>query len=327
MPKVSVIVPIYNVECYIDRCARSLLGQTLEDIEYIFIDDCSSDNSVGILLNVIAQFPDKQKNIRVEKMAVNCKQAAVRSLGIKLATGDYVIHCDSDDWVDIEFYKKLYDEAIRSGADVVFAPIIDEYATSSILRNAVELPKTGKEILANWYCNTNAMFTVNKLVKREIYYQNNILPFEGVNMWEDNGLMFRVLYYADKVSSIHGSAYHYNHTNNAATTASYGRQQVNQMLKCADLLDKFFVEKEDAIRFRKSINTIKYLAKLNLITTSYKGIREFKDFYPESNEAVNYISLNAFSTKGKIRFLFVKYHMAWLFVTLFKCFSVVQCLM
>ena len=84
------------------------------------------------------------------------------------------------------------------------------------------------------------------------------------------------------------------------------------------VLDKFFSEREDATNFTKTVNAVKYLAKLNLITTSYRGIREFKEFYPESEEAKRYISLNAFSTKGKIRFLFVKYNMAWLFVTLFK---------
>ena len=140
-------------------------------------------------------------------------------------------------------------------------------------------------------------------------------------MWEDNGLMLRILYHANRVSSISGPAYHYNHTNMGAMTASYGRSAVDQMLKCADLLDKFFSEKNDAQEYVKTVNAVKYLAKLNLITTDYKGIREFKQIYPESNEAANYISLDAFSIKGKIRFLFVKYHFAWLFVTMFKCIT------
>lgn len=324
MPKVSVIVPVYNAANYIERCARSLLGQTLDDIEYIFIDDCSTDNSLEILYDIIKEFPSRYKTIKVEKMATNSRQAAVRGRGIQLATGDYVIHCDSDDWVDLDFYEKLYEEAVSSMADVVFAPVIDEYENSSNHRKTDYLCKTGKEIIANWYCYYNAMFTVNKLVKREIYHLNNILPFKDVNMWEDNGLMFRILYYADKVSSIKGSAYHYNRTNNGATTSNYGRNQVDQMIMCADKLDNFFADKTDAKRYEKSINSLKYLAKLNLITTSYEGIREFKELYPEADEAKRYINFNAFSTKGRIRFLFVKYNVAWLFVTLFKCLKFVQ---
>lgn len=322
MPKVSVIVPIFKVEQYIERCAECLFNQTLDDIEYIFIDDCSPDRSIELLQKVVSQYPSRSESVRIERMPKNSRQAAVRSYGMQLATGDYVIHCDSDDWVDLDYYEKMYAEAVRCDADVVFAPIVDEYVGSSVLRKMDPLPNIGKDIVANWYSINTAMYLWNKLVKRNIYTKNHILPFEGINMWEDNGLMLRVLYYAHRVSSITGSAYHYNHTNMAATTSGYGRSAVDQMLKCADLLGKFFAEKDDAPKYVKTVNTVKYLAKLNLITTEFAGIREFKQTYPESDEAVNYISLNAFSPKGKIRFLFVKYHMAWLFVTLFKCASI-----
>lgn len=321
MPKVSVIIPVYNVENYIERCATYLFNQTLDDIEYIFIDDCSPDRSVDILREILPLYPNRKASVRLEKMSTNSRQAAVRRRGMQLATGDYVIHCDSDDWVDLDYYEKMYREAIRSGADVVFAPIVDEYTDSSVLRKMESLPNTGKEIVANWYGTNIAMYSWNKLVKRSIYVENNVLPFEGVNMWEDNGLMLRVLYYANKVSSITGTAYHYNHTNMGAMTTSYGRSAVEQMIKCANLLGKFFSEKDDALQYVKTVNAVKYLAKLNLITTKFSGIQEFKNIFPESNEAVNYISLNAFSAKGKIRFLFVKYHMAWLFVTIFKLAS------
>lgn len=321
MPKVSVIVPVYNVENYIERCATCLFKQTLDDVEYIFIDDCSPDRSIELLRNIISQFPNRSGSVRIVKMPTNSRLAAVRRHGIQLATGDYVIHCDSDDWVDVDLYKIMYDEAVRCDADVVFAPIVDEYVNSSVLRKMEPLPNNGKDLVSSWYRTNTAMYSWNKLVKRTIYTENNILPFEGINMWEDNGLMLRVLYYANRVSSVTGTAYHYNHTNMGAMTQGYGRSAVNQMLKCADLLGKFFAEKDDAQEYAKTVNAVKYLAKLNLITTGFAGIREFKQTYPESDEAVNYISLNAFSTKGKIRFLFVKYHLAWLFVTLFKCAS------
>lgn len=321
MPKVSVIVPVYNVENYIERCAKSLFEQTLDDIEYIFIDDCSPDSSMDILKKIVAQYPHRIESVRFERMPVNSRQAAVRKRGIQLATGDYVIHCDSDDWLDIELYKMMYDEAIRSESDVVFAPIVDEFSDSSVLRVSDILHDDGKELVANWYRTTIAMYSWNKLVKRSIYTDNNILPFDDINMWEDNGLMLRVLYYAKKVSSIEGPAYHYNQANINAMTVGYGRSAVDQMLRCADLIDDFFTSKKDSIHYVKTVNTLKYLAKLNLITTEYNGITEFKKIYPESNDAINYIGLNAFSTKGKIRFLFVKYHMEWLFVTLYKCLS------
>ena len=321
MPKLSVIVPVYKAEKYIEKCAISLFEQTLDDIEYIFIDDCTPDNSIDILKGIIKQYPNRIKNIKIIRMEKNSRQAAVRKYGMQLALGDYVIHCDSDDWVDNDYYEKMYLAAIHDNADVVFAPVVHEYVTSSTILNFEHLPNTGKKIVANWFCTNIPMYTVNKLVRRKIFQENQIYPFEGVNMWEDNGLMLRILYYSNRVTSIVGAAYHYNQTNVAATTKGYGKSAVDQMLKCAKLLDEFFRDKSDAHQYQKTVNAVKYLAKLNLITTQYKGIREFKQIYPESDEAVNYISLNAFSIKGKIRYLFVKYHLSWLFVSLFKCLN------
>ena len=114
MPKVSVIIPIYGVEKYIRRCAESLFSQTLDDIEFIFIDDCSPDKSMEILYSVMDVFrskiTEKHWSIRIERMPQNCGQAYVRRYGMSLCSGDFVIHCDSDDWVDINMYKKLYEK-------------------------------------------------------------------------------------------------------------------------------------------------------------------------------------------------------------------------
>lgn len=318
MHKVSVIIPIYKVENYIERCAVSLMEQTLDDIEFIFVDDCSPDNSVEILMSVIEKYPSRRDSVKIVKMDQNSRQAAVRAYGMRLATGDYIIHCDSDDWVDVDLYEKMYIEAVSKDADAVFCSIIDEYANSSVLRNEYILPSTGKELVSKWYCSNIGMHTWSKLVRRSIFIENNLYPYEGINLWEDNGLMLRFFYYANKISSINDSAYHYNQANQNAITASYGRKEIDQMLQCAKQLEQFFASKPDANEFCRTVNSIKYLAKINLITTRYDWLKEFNLLFPESNEAKTYISLNAFSIKGKIRFLFVKYHLAWLFVSIYK---------
>lgn len=318
MPKVSVIIPVYGVEHYIERCARSLLNQTLDDIEFIFIDDCSPDNSIEILKKIIGEYPERENDVHLVRMPQNSHQAAVRTYGIQLATGDFIIHCDSDDWVDDVLYEKMYNEAIQTCADVVICPICDEYQGKCSIRHKYELPTTCNEVLENWHRRSVGMFMWNKLVKRSIFVEHNLLPFEGVNMWEDNGLMLRVFYYAKGLSQIDGPAYHYNHGNNKAMTNGYGRDAVDQMIRCATLLGEFFENKSDGKRYEKTVITVKYLAKLNLITTRFDWLREFYQLFPESNSAVNSIGLDAFSTKGKIRFLFVKYHLAWLFVLIFK---------
>lgn len=318
MPKVSVIIPVYNASAYIERCVRSLFEQTLDDIEYIFINDCSPDDSIDILNRVLADYPKRKVQTRIFEMSTNSRQAAVRRAGIKLASGEYIIHCDSDDWVDTHLYERMYKEAIRSNADIVICPVRNEYKSGGKTKVLPYLPNSCQEVLENWFHNSIAMFTVNKLVKGTVYKENDLLPFDGINMWEDNGLFLRTFYYAKGLSTIDDAVYHYNRTNINAMTAGYGRDAVDQMIKCAGLIDSFFKSKPDGKRFEKTVLALKLFARLNLITDNYVGLKEYESTYSESNTILSEIGLKAFSLKGKIRFLFVKYHLAWLFVTLFK---------
>lgn len=121
MPAVSIIVPVYNVEPYMARCVRSLFGQTLQDVEYIFVDDCTPDRSIEVMRQVLEEeFPDRIPQVKVFRMPRNSGQAKVRMQGLALATGDYIIHCDSDDEVAVpDAYGRLYEKAVREDLDIV----------------------------------------------------------------------------------------------------------------------------------------------------------------------------------------------------------------
>ena len=96
-PKVSIIVPIYRVEEYIERCAESLFAQTFDDIEYIFVDDCSPDKSVEILQRTLEKYPHRKRLTRIERLSSNSGLTAVRRQGIKLATGENTDNLESND--------------------------------------------------------------------------------------------------------------------------------------------------------------------------------------------------------------------------------------
>lgn len=106
--KVSVIIPIYNVAAYIARCVRSLLGQTLDDVEFIFVDDCSSDDSIFILEAVIKEFPKRAETIKLIRHSQNMGLPAARNSGLEMAEGEYIFHCDSDDWLESTALENLY---------------------------------------------------------------------------------------------------------------------------------------------------------------------------------------------------------------------------
>ena len=108
MPKVSVIVPIYNVEKYIERCLRSLFEQTLDDIEYIFVNDCTPDNSMIILEKILKEYPHRIKQVKIINHEQNQGQAGARTSGMKAMTGEYMIHCDPDDWVELDMYEIMF---------------------------------------------------------------------------------------------------------------------------------------------------------------------------------------------------------------------------
>ena len=112
MPKVSVIVPIYEVEKYIERCVRSLFEQTLDDIEYIFVDDCTKDNSITVLERVIKDYPNRKSQITILHHETNKGLPQARKTGLLSARGDYIAHCDSDDWVDHKLFALMYEKAV-----------------------------------------------------------------------------------------------------------------------------------------------------------------------------------------------------------------------
>lgn len=322
MPKITVIIPVYNVASYIEKCARSLFEQTLDGIEFLFVNDCTLDNSVEILEHLIEEYGSKLLTkgsvARVVTMPSNVGQAGVRRQGILEAAGDFVIHCDGDDWVDLDLYEKLYTEAITSKADIVMCGSVHEYANRSEIYDVVVAPCNCKELVRNWFKKCIGMHCWNKLVRRSLYADNDVLPWVGLNMWEDNGLMTRLFYHADKLSVVRSSYYHYNRANLGAMTNGYGQKQVKQMIGVAERLTEFFESKPDAKEFEKTVMAFQFLAKLNLITDSFSRIKEYKRLFPGSEAIMPELDPKAFSVKGRFRFNTVRHHLAWLFVLMFK---------
>ncbi|MCM1452577.1 MAG: glycosyltransferase [Clostridium sp.] len=125
--KVSVLIPIYGVEKYIARCARSLFNQTLkEGIEFIFVNDATKDNSMDVLKSVIDEFPNRKEQIRIIEHSENKGLAVARVTGVTSAKGEYVTHCDSDDWVEPTMYEKMYNVAKQKGSDIVVCDYVTE---------------------------------------------------------------------------------------------------------------------------------------------------------------------------------------------------------
>lgn len=218
MPKVSVIIPVYGVEKYIERCARSLFEQTLDDIEYIFVDDCTPDKSIDILKSIVNEYQSRlskeYKKVRIEKMSQNSGLPNVRRYGIKLATGDYIAHCDSDDWVELDMYQQMYNKAIEEDADVVVCDYVVTNGTSVIKTINACHAKSPKQLIEKCLFQRDPWSLCNKLFNRKAYY--NIEYPKGA-MGEDMVTTIQLLWNCKTLSYINKPYYQYFYNSESIT--------------------------------------------------------------------------------------------------------------
>lgn len=281
-PKVSVIVAIYNVEHYIEKCAESLFNQTLTDIEYVFVDDCSTDKSIDVLGAVIERFPHRIKSIKLIRNAKNSQVAYSRTVGMRAATGEYVIHCDPDDFIEQDFYERVYSEAAKTGADIVATNYYRETADCTVEVKADYFSNQPKECIMNVFRNNFPPFLWSHLVKRSLYVENDIYPYEGINTGEDLNVLLRVFYYAKKLTYIDKAYYHYvmrvsSLTHNRDAMALWN----NNISKNLKQIIDFFDSKDDAEYYSTMLNYLKFTKKQILLSAKPPQTKMWYDIYPE----------------------------------------------
>ena len=286
MPKVSVIIPVYGVEQYIERCARSLFEQTLEDIEFIFVDDCTPDKSIEILKNVLEDYPQRKNQVKIERHEKNMGLPIARQSGLKVASGDYIIHCDSDDWVDVTMYEKMYNKAIEEGSDVVVCDymVTDGESTQNIVK-ACHSEKPF-EFLENMLFQRDPWSLWNKLFKKTAYSKDLIYP-KG-NMGEDMILCLQLIRNSTKITYINESLYYYFFNINSITKSRSRKKIINkfeQSVSNASVLLEICKKWNIYDKYRDAINSI-LLNNKNLIRpligeTKYYVI--WKNTFPEIN--------------------------------------------
>lgn len=208
MPKVSVVVPVYGVEKYIERCARSLFEQTLDDIEYLFIDDCTPDKSVEILKQVMEDYPQRKNKVVIHRMEQNSGQAKVRESGMRSATGEYVIHCDSDDWVHPEMYERLYHYAVTGDYDMVWC---DYYRSDGKHNEYIpqESDTQAVNLVGNMLAGSSSRLigsVCNRLYKRRL--QMGII-YPKANMNEDLVIVTQLTLVCKKIGHLSQALYYY----------------------------------------------------------------------------------------------------------------------
>lgn len=283
-PKISVIVPVYKVEKYIEKCVSSLMEQTLDDIEYIFVDDCSPDNSIKILETTLERYPHRVANVRIIHHDVNKGLTSARNSGLAVARGEYIAHCDSDDWVESTMYEELYNKAVKENADIVYSNInmvfkgyCEVYPSAAYSEDKTVLMKN--YISSVWTC------LVFAIAKRELYDTHSLKSPTHLSYCEDFWLSVRLFHFARKIAYVNKAFYNYNRMNETSIVHTLNRRtEKEEQTVYLETID--FFEKEGVIsdyEIELSWRILKSKQELVLDKARHK---EFCEIYPISHKYI-----------------------------------------
>ena len=303
-PEISIIVPVYNVEPYVARCLDSLIEQTLRDIEIICVDDKSTDNSLSILY----EYAKKDKRIRVIALEKNSGVSTARNTGIDAAIGGYISFVDPDDYVDINFYERLYICAIQSGCDIVKGNTETTYFNGSQWDEndqLVEVQKFGKWHLHHPWI---AVMCCTDMVNR-----HNLRFRVDMMYGEDEVFLAECVAVANKVCVCLDVFYHYLRRENSLATPILSPEKITSELKSVNLicdiynnsdmapnvylscyyyrwhkLIRFLFHQNTSLSCRK--NVMENLISLYINCKNKSGLMKiYRQEYPDYAETVKYI--------------------------------------
>ena len=261
--KVSILVPVYGVENYIEKCAITLFSQTFKNIEYIFVDDCSTDNSILKLNKVISLYPERAAAIKIVKHDRNRGVASARQTAIDAATSDYFLFVDSDDYIEIDMVELLYKKAIETSADIVFCPFFYEYKERKT-KIYDDIFSTDKVELIN-ICFKGQPALWNKMIRRKLIVKNELKILPGINYGEDLSVVPQIIYYSEKFSLVQKPLYHYVQYNSDSYTSKFTEKSLKDTLEVIQILQNFFENKPDYQKYRIILLTLKAVRKAKIL--------------------------------------------------------------
>lgn len=294
--KLSIIVPVYNAEKYLDKCLKSLVEQTFDDFEIICVNDGSTDRSLFILNEYAREFPDIIKVIST----TNGGQGRARNLGIEVSEGDFIGFVDSDDWVDITMFEKLYSAVIKENADISICRVMDCYDDYS----SVSTESSDARI------EDTASCIYNKIYRRSVI---DGLKFPEGLWYEDLGFGIQVVSSTNKYAFVEEPLYYYR-IGHTSTMTNQNAQKNLDIISIMDIIYHYFKDND------KDMNTFEYLLinhvlidairRVSLMKTEnkkavIKQLRAYAHFHiPTLNNCLEYRN----TPKSRKLAIFLNYH-------------------
>ena len=239
MLKVSIIIPVYNTEKYLRKCLDSVCNQTLQDIEIICVNDCSTDDS----LEILKEYASNDNRIKIINFTENKGAAVARNTAIEQAKGEYIGFVDSDDYVDLDFYEKLYSKAKETNADISKGCLWQTKYANQTLKEINDFSKIKNNKFVFYYYFTTAIY------KSIVIKEKNIRFPEKIKHLEDPFFLTLMVYNSKKITFVDSVKYYYNLDNDTSTTNNKSFQSlqdiINGVFKNLDLFNHLNLSKED----------------------------------------------------------------------------------
>lgn len=272
---VSIIVPVFNVEKYLDRCMQSIVNQTLKNIEIILINDGSTDSS----LDIINEYSKGHENIIILNQK-NEGQGKARNKAIEIAKGNYIGFIDADDYVDINMYENMINKAYKEDADIVTCGYyqVNDYDSSIISKNILDEGAITKEACISNCINGKLSLAVwNKIFRRKFIQDNNLSFIEG-RYYEDMYMCIKAVISAKKIYNV-GECYYKYVNRNGSTVKQRGKRYLDDYIFASSEIRKLLKNENNYIQnyfMQNEIVTImSFLSKDNRNLLIKKNIGDY----------------------------------------------------
>lgn len=275
LPQVSILVPVYGVEKWIEKCAVSLLEQDYPSLQFVFVDDCTPDESMNVLQSVIERFPWQKDNIQIIRHHRNRGLSAARNTALHAAAGDFVMPVDSDDYLSCHTaVSQIMADLLREGADAAIFDMQHIFPDKTVEKHQT-LPSDHNEYIRRLISRQTAVCLWGGIYQRSLFTGHGIHSIEGLNMGEDYAVKPRLLYAAKKIIHVSRPFYCYSHLSENTYTKKFSDKYVSDLKQALSVLTDFFRHVPDAADFESSLHHahLQVQAELFLWWGVYHGSR------------------------------------------------------
>lgn len=238
---VSILVPVYNVNRYIQKCAVSLFEQSYPNIEYIFVDDCSPDDSIAILYDVISRYPKRKAQIKIISHKINKGLAEARNTAVNAATGKYIMHVDSDDYLERETIAIMLAKAVEKAADMVVCDFNNIYQ-NKVVKTTVKVVKDKLHYLSLILTRRTTVNIWGRIIKRDLLIENSIYAIPGLNHGEDYVVIPRIIFHCKNIEKVDLALYNYIRYNVSSYTNGVNEKAIDDTIRANQLIIDFFTK-------------------------------------------------------------------------------------